>query len=288
MKKWWTIGGAVLLAGWFGLKDTVYRISLQSNAPAVIDPLDYASVDSWAAFPDAMPPGAWETPWGVDVFLIGPPAGLSSGPGLVNARIEAHEEKYDAAITELSRGIAKGLPLYAPHYHSPSAVHNTGEYAAETALGLVSAFSTYLAEHNRDRAILLAVDERALPLADPILAQLTGDAIAERFAGRIIFGSNPSGAAPTACNPSLNSVCDQTVDMKAGGIPFGFLLPRLPGRISERSLIDPDGTAEAVAVQATQVSSWLDENGPKPAEPLGDFEEIEIAPVYAPDEVITD
>jgi len=288
-RQWWIVGGiAVLILAWFGLKDTIYRASLEANTPASPDPLDYTSVDSWAAFPEVQPPGAWETPWGVDVFLIAPPTGVASVPGLVNARSETHQERFDASVTELSRAIAKGAPVYAPHYHAPSAVSPRGANAEQVAAGLTAAFDTYVNEHNLDRAVLLAIDERALPFADPILARLTETDMAERFAGRVVFGENLSGAVPARCNPSLENTCEQTVDMRNHSNAFSVVLPRLRGRIGRRSVIDADGTADAISVQMRQVSAWLDENAPKPAEPLGDFEEIEIAPVYRPDEAISD
>ncbi|MEO0884127.1 MAG: DUF3089 domain-containing protein [Pseudomonadota bacterium] len=288
MKRLWIIGGALLLVAWFGLKDVVYTTSLQANTPASATPLDYSDVESWAAFPDTRPPGAWEKPWGVDVFLIGPPTGIASGPGLVDARSEEHQEKFDESITTLSRALPRGVPIYAPHYHAPSAADTPGQVNEIVAQGIQAAFDQYFANENRDRAILLAIDERALPYSETITTELTSDTLAERFAGRVVFGILRDQSPPITCNPSLGTACDQAVDMQSHGNPFGFVLPRLPGRVVRRSPIDPDGTAEAIRVQAEQVSTWLDTFGPKPAEPLGSIQEVAIVPIRRPGEVDPD
>ncbi|MEM7662572.1 MAG: hypothetical protein AAF292_10010 [Pseudomonadota bacterium] len=290
MKRLWIIGAAVLLIAWFGLKDFVYRSVLTANTPASAEPLDYSDVDSWAAFPEMRPPGAWETPWGVDVFLIGPPTGIASGQGLVDARGEAHREKFDSSITELSRALPRGVPIYAPHYHSPSAVHPAGDMADIVSTELGAAFEQYLTEQNRDRAVLLAIDERALSYAQDIATSIASQSEDgyEKLAGLVIFGESTGLAAPENCNSSLETACEQTVEMQTTGNPLSFLAPRLPGRINARRVVDPDGTAEAIRVQAEQVSAWLDANGAKPAEPLGSIQEVAIVPIRRPGEVVPD
>ncbi|MEM6411903.1 MAG: hypothetical protein AAF683_10260, partial [Pseudomonadota bacterium] len=168
-KRQWLIAGglAVVIIAWFGLKNPIYKLSL-SDTPITAVPMDYSLVESWAAYPDARPPGAWETPWGVDIFLIGPPTGLAAAPGIVNALSEEQREAFDKSITELTRALPRGLPIYAPRYHSPSAFHPKGEYADEVGDALNSALENYIDNDNRHRAILLAVDERALPYAENI------------------------------------------------------------------------------------------------------------------------
>ncbi|MEM6900182.1 MAG: hypothetical protein AAF583_10465 [Pseudomonadota bacterium] len=289
VKRQWLIAGglAVVIIAWFGLKNPIYKLSL-SGTPATPNQLDYSLVESWAAYPEARPPGAWETPWGVDIFLIGSPTGIAAAPGLVNALSEEHRETFDKNVTELSGALPRGVPIYAPRYHSPSAFHPKGEYADEVGDALNSALETYIASDNRDRAVLLAVDERALPYAENITAQLSSADLTNRFAGRIVFGESDNRKAPVNCNPSLENSCEWQVTMQPDTNPLSFFLPRLPGRIVSRTVTEPVGIAETIRVQSQQVSTWLDENAPKPAEPLGGIQEVAIVPIRRPGEVEAD
>ena len=280
----WLIGGAVVLVlAWFGFKDFVYRSVLQANTPPGIETLNYSEADAWAVRPDDKPPGGWATPWGVDVFLVAPPTGLSGLPGWIDARRDDHRKVFARGLAAVQAAVPSDVPVYAPHYHPLSAVEDRDHRKAGSPItGLTAAFNAYLATDNRDRAVLLAVDERALPYAGEILTRVTEADLVERFAGLVVFGATELD--DISCSPSLAGACVQTIDMQSHGNPLGVLLPRLPGRIVRRSVVDAGGTAEAISVQAAQVSAWLDENAAKPAEPLGDFETIEIAPVYSPDE----
>ncbi|MEL7130587.1 MAG: hypothetical protein AAGK23_13675 [Pseudomonadota bacterium] len=286
MNRWWIIFGAAAIIGWFGLKDIVYRSILSANTSASVAPLDYTQRSAWAYFPEEEPAGAWETPWGVDIFLIGPPTGMASVPGLVDATQETALSKYNSAIDEVLPGIPADIPVYAPLYHSPSAIHAPGQtddiIEQIVSKGLDAAFETYLDTRNRQRGIILVVDDRAQPFTAPISEKLTSEALIVRFGGRIILGDVERTEGSNACSPARTDGCEAYISMKSLGNPLRFLAPRLPGETSPRRLLSPDSVSASILEQVDQLSTWLDENAPKPAEPLGDFEEIEIAPLYRP------
>jgi len=72
------LGLAIILlaAAWFGLKDMAMRAYLTQGGPSLPDPLSYTAPEHWATQPETIPPGAWETPWGIDAFIVLPPADL--------------------------------------------------------------------------------------------------------------------------------------------------------------------------------------------------------------------
>lgn len=288
MRKWWIAGGALVIVAWFGLKDAAYRGFLATNIPASPEMLDYSMQDSWVIFPEAAPPGAWETPWGVDAFIVAPPAGLATASGLSDARSDLHQAAFQKSVEELLRAIPDTVTAYAPHYHSPSAANTKQEpYKVEIEAQLLAAFRHYMDTHNQGRAILVLYDDRADAFMGPILDTLRSDNLFERYAGSVsIIASGKYDEADMTyhdrCSPALDDGCLNFIEATSISHPLGFLAPRLPGRVVERAIIDSEGASVAIAAQAKQVSVWLDETAPKPAEPLGDFEEVDVVPIYRP------
>ena len=77
------IGLLVMFAAWFGLKDIALQFYLSNGALNIPEPLSYETPNAWAVTPEAPPPGAWETPWGVDTFIVLPPANVALKHGLL-------------------------------------------------------------------------------------------------------------------------------------------------------------------------------------------------------------
>ena len=66
-----------------------------------------------------------------------------------------------------------------------------------------------------------------------------------------------------------------------------WLAPRLYRSSAEFTFKDNDTLEATLAERNTKLSIWLDKNAPKPAEPLGgieDIEVVEVAPIRRPGE----
>lgn len=177
-------------------------------------PPDPAQPEAWLARPASPPPGAWERPWGVDVFLILPASAAASatGPGK-SAMFAADAPLY---IQPLS---AAG-PVYAPAYRPAPApmrrVPGAGEIASlETAYGdVLAAFDHYLANENRERAILLVgVRDGGLHAARLARERFASDAARERLAALFLIDAatpadlvSSAGALPL-CREALTIQC---------------------------------------------------------------------------------
>lgn len=277
---------------WFGLKDWTYQ-TFYSQGPAIntVTP-DYAEADNWAARPDTPPPGAWERPWGVDVFLLLPPSSAPAKHGLIGPDNKSARNDMTRSAEIFSDMLANAGPVYAPLFRQASPALRTKDKAAFDALMLTdiqAAFAYYLNEDNRGRAILIATSPGTETLLQAINARiLTDPSLAERIAGTVVF-SNPRHKSETAltlapCNESLAEQCliPFLVQRKPGW--FSWLRPNLPVMHVRYRLAKNDEAPHILAARADAISLWLDANAPKPAEPLGGLEMIEIAPIRLPGE----
>lgn len=282
--------GAVAILAWFGLKNPVYTMIKSGGDARAPAALDYASPEAWAVAPTEPPPGAWETPWGVDVFVVYPSPRLSADHGVMDAEAafgHASQVRLDA---EIRAALPADAAVYAPKYRAPSNANRGDDRAAAEALvaeDMSDAFEAYLANTNRGRGVMLVGVGNADAALDPLLARLDTDELRDRFAGLIHFTPETDGAdqpfADLACSPSLEGACYQAVAVTTERPLGDHVLPRLPQTRPHYSVVDAEGTAAAISVQNAQVSAWLDANAPKPAEPLFGFESIGAAPIYRPD-----
>jgi hypothetical protein len=282
------IGAALIaLAAWFGLKNPIYNMALTRGDIHTPPQPDYTLAAGWADQPAQTPPGAWETPWGVDIFLVYPAPRLNAPHG----RIDADEALVHPSHAKLAAEIRAALPadavVYVPKVRPVSAATSSQTGPTNAADDVIAAFDAYLGNTNRERAIMLVAIGSANASIAPLLVRLSEDELRDRFAGFVHFSTdddaNTEGLYPDLkCSPSLGGACFQSVLLDSKRPITDHLLPRLPNMRAEYSVLDPEGTAAAVAVQQETVSSWLDANAPKPAEPLFGFEAIEAAPIYRP------
>jgi len=279
---------AALIVAWFGFKNPVYNLLKTSGAAEIPATLDYTSFEGWASQPETDTPGAWETPWGVDVFLVYPTPRKASGHGLM----DANDAFAHASQVSLSEEIVAALPsdasIYVPKYRAVSNAKSAEDESLrqQGAEDLGSAFDAYLANVNRGRAIMLVGVGDTAPLLTPILNRLQMEDLQIRFAGLVHITPNAdeTNAAFEAlnCSPALDGACLQTVEAQMYRPIGDHLLPRLSNMRGHYNILDPLGTAAAIETQTKHVSDWLDTHAPKPAEPLFGFEAIEVAPVYRP------
>jgi len=214
------------------------------------------------------PPGAWETPWGIDAFIILPPTGLNHKHGLVPADYEPAVRDTLLALQKLSPAIPGDTPAYAPFYRAPSRV-NAPELAAQMATqasaDILTAFELYLTEANQGRGILLIRAGSAAPYTGPLLARLQEDDLSNRFAGLVSFGPEDKNTPDTelVCAEILGGACYQSVETSTA--------------FSATRLFTPNAGAPV-----PNISEWLDETQPKLAEPFFTTTVIETAPIFRP------
>lgn len=157
----------LLAAAYLFGQDTLFRMAIHPagryDAAAVPPRPDYASPHAWALRPANLPAGAWETPWGVDVFYIHPTTAYAGDAW--NAAIDDAESyvvlEHDILANHAAPFQHAG-PVYAPRYRQAALwaeIHPGAEAEKAYALAyddILRAFDAYLAEDNRGRAIIVA------------------------------------------------------------------------------------------------------------------------------------
>ena len=283
---------ALGLALWFGLKDWAIRVIMSQGTAIQSAAVDYALPESWALRPDTIPAGAWETPWGVDVFLLLPPVTSPTRHGIIGPENGIVQKETQRMAALFSVALAKAGPVYAPRYRQASPAQLKRDQPngiAAMVSDTQSAFSHYLEADNRGRAILLAVTPGAEPLLETINARILGDdQLQDRIVGTVVFSSPASRAddllTGAPCNESVSDICRIPVAIRTRHGWLSWLSPNLPTKPVRYRILASDNMPEQLADRAKLVSAWLDANAPKPAEPLGGFETIEIAPIRRPGE----
>lgn len=277
----------VLLALWFGLKDMALRAYLAGGEPSLPAALTYSAPPHWATQPQSTPPGSWETPWGIDAFIVLPPADLAHAHGLIPAQNEESVSQALLALEQVSAAIPGDTPAYAPFYRTPSPANNSEMAAKMNALAsadIMAAFEIYLAEANQGRGVLLVMAQSASPLAKPLIARMQAKDLASRFAGLVSFGPEETNAPEQVltCADILQGACYQHVETKPSGNLMRVFLPNAGKRVQSLEVVDAQGVAAAIKIQAENVSTWLDETQPKLAEPFFTTTVIQNAPVFQP------
>ncbi|MEO1100233.1 MAG: hypothetical protein AAFW65_00140 [Pseudomonadota bacterium] len=277
---------AVAAILWIGLKDWAYRTIYTQQTPVEASEPDYTSPESWAMRPAEQPAGGWESPWGVDLFVLPPVRRSPHPPGTVPPD---HQRSSDetGAFLELLSGSFGDTPVYAPYLRHGSPVQrDDSDFAAMTEADAVSAFQSYLELDNRKRGLLLVAPASMKAPTERVLALFTEDPdVRQRFGGVVWLGSDGASLEGLECSDGLVGQCLIEVPMKSGVPVFQRLKPNLPLPRLKYRLVDPEAAAVSVSNRLTFLSDWLDENAPKPAEPFGGFDEmesVEVAPIRRP------
>lgn len=230
-----------------------------------LEPLNYTEDSSWAALPVQTPPAVWSGEWGVDVFVVSKDARLVAR---TQVGLEKRERVARAQADALRTYLQPVGEVYAPLFRGNAESDD-----------ITRAFETYLRTDNRGRALVITHD---MPLPDSVLARLEQDPeLRNRFGGFLSLSTARTGITPLYadgsapndegtfpwCNARLNEAnsCQMIVParkvkglwvLESEGVPGGDMIATFP--------------------------DWLEANVGKMAEPLGDFEEIEIVEIRRP------
>ncbi len=280
---------------WMLGKDAAMNVLLRPPADAAIPvAASYDRDDGWLVRPAEATPGAWATPWGVDVFLILPAPRVADRTVILDP---AGPTLTGAGARETFTAIADPLgtigPVYAPAYRmiAPAAFRlPAGDSAIPAARALatediLSAFTHYLDVDNRGRAFLIvAVAEGGdhLPFiqqrieADPRLVGLTVGYVHLK-APDYAAASEPMVAQ---CMEGVGRPCLIASAYQPELPVERFFLPQLPVRaLPALDAVWSPEMLGSLDARARAASLWLDEFAAKPAPPLPPMESIEVAPI---------
>lgn len=280
----------VVIGAWFGLKDITYRSFFAGEILADQAAATYNDDNGWGVLPIETPPGAWMDPWGVDVFIIAPPSGASAGSGLVGDFDEDASREMTQHLLQIEKVFAPAGPSYGPIYRHPSASatsHTAGWDIAREDLTM--AFERYLYTKNNMRGILLVSAPGTEELVPPLLTRIESDPrLLERFSGVVWLQDNETiPEIEVSCSPVMDGGCSVIGAVKNDFRILNWVTPQMPRKSIFFNFADADVLGTKIAERNTKLSIWLDENAPKPAEPLGgleDMEVVEVAPIRRPGE----
>lgn len=290
MKRIYWLLAFISVLLWFLFKDVAYRnIVAGYDEPASVQ-LSYLGEEGWALLPVEPPPGAWLDPWGVDLFIVPSPTGATAGKGLVGAANEKVFGEIRLQSHQIEKVLAPAGPSYSPIYRHPSAsTKASSEQWLTASEDLAMAFERYLFEKNNWRGVLIIAAPGSEPLISPLLERVESDPrLLERFSGVVLLGADPSAIGrPVNCSIAFEGDCIIQGDVKRQRSFLRPILPNLRRAPATFEFEDGEDLSAKLTQRNTRLSIWLDKNAPKPAEPLGgleDMEVIEIAPVRRPGE----
>ena len=281
---------AVFVAAWFGLKDVVYRSIFPGKTASEQIAATYNGDDGWAVMPVEPPPGAWLEPWGIDLYIIPPPSGAAAGKGLIGAFHTKAADEMTKHAHQIEKALAPSGPSYSPIYRHPSASIRPQANSWDVAHDDIAiAFERYLYTKNNMRGILLVSSPETQEFVAPILARIEADPrLLERFSGVVWLQKNATPPnMEVNCSPVMMGNCDVVGTVQNTSSWLRWVLPQLPRKSVRFKISEPEKLAKKLTERNTKLSLWLDENAPKPAEPLGGIDDIEIvgvAPIRRPGE----
>jgi hypothetical protein len=286
----------VLVVAWMVSKDALVDRFAQPSGGEPPAPPEFASTAGWAARPAEEPPGGWEKPWGVDVFLLLPPPRI--GDQAVNLPASRFTDPDNAVNQAVIDAFSELTPVYAPAYRAVApAAFRLDETDPDFQAGLIleetdiiAAFEHYLETDNRFRGVLIVAYGETSKLLRPLeAAVLAREGVVDRTVGYVAIKA-PDIAPPDApldytCMAGVGRPCLVTAEYQPY-LPFTrFLLPQLPVRaLPEPGNVMPAGLSERLEARIASASAWLDANATKPAPPLPPLEAIEISPIKRPGE----
>ncbi len=285
MKLRFLIGSIlVALLGWIAFKDSAWTAWLNRGEPHAAPSPDYATQAGWLIRPQSQPPAVWDSNWAIDVFMLPPRPGQGRAAGMI-ATDDANLRQHLAARAEgLADPLARIGPVYVPHLRQPAAASRQPDWSAAQR-DLATAFSAYLENDNRGRAVLFAVPPGSEQLLPALGESLIGapPALGERTVGLVHFSDALQVEPPAMlCGPAVAGDCIVEIPVSARFDWKDFLSPNLPNASPEHEIISPMTARAALTVRRDSILAWLDRNGARPAEPLDSFETIGVAPIRRP------
>ena len=288
-RKLWLIPIAALIL-WLALKDIVYRSVIAGDTQPETAPATYLDEDGWALLPVEPPPGAWTAPWGIDLFVIPPPTAIAIGSATAGAANPDVVSDMTRNSESIEKALAPAGPSFSPVYRHPSAAFAAAPDDWDIAReDIAMAFERYLYTKNNWRGVLIVASPETQQLLSPLLQRIEADpALLQRFSGVVLLGGgNIPEASEIKCSPAMDGNCVLRADVKRKRSMLRWILPQLHRSPVRFVITDEAILGQSLADRNTRLSLWLDKNAPKPAEPLGgidDMEVIEIAPIRRPGE----
>ncbi|MEQ8559627.1 MAG: DUF3089 domain-containing protein [Henriciella sp.] len=281
------IAAAILVVGWFALKDWAFAFML-GEATTEPEAPDYYYDEVWLERPAEQPQGGWAEPWGVDLFVIPPPVSSPARKGSLPANHEKLHEEYEALSESLQLG-ASNLTIYTPAYRSPSPASRGRMRDEEIKLAqadLTAAMKRYLSAENRLRGVVILATPDTEPLLYAALQQLPDtEEFRQRFGGVLL----PDGKDTERweefmgnCSPAFEACAIQTTMTGQSGA-LAWLTPSLP-RQAQSYVAEPE-LIETIETRLQTLTNWLDLNAEKPAEPFDTWaadEVVDVAPIHRP------
>lgn len=151
---------AVICAGVYLFRDAIFRSLIQPGQVGVADSAPQSP--KWLVRPETPPPGAWETPWGVDVFFVHQTTAIwPNGSWNASTETTGEDKPTQRALALYAGALKTAGPIYAPDYRQAvlEAMLKSGP-EAKAALDLayadvLAAFDAYIETDNRQRAVIL-------------------------------------------------------------------------------------------------------------------------------------
>lgn len=264
MKRYWIlIALAAVLV--IGAGPWIWNTIISPKPQLDLSPLKYNEDSSWSALPVQDPAPVWRDGWGVDVFLVSKDSALR---GKSQSGLQKRERKAREQAQALKASLQEAGEVYAPLYRDNARNDD-----------VTRAFETYLRRDNKGRALILAHD---VPLPPSVLGRLEQDEnLRERFGGFLSISDTRQGI------PSLKEDAGESSE----DTPLPYCTPRLVEADSCQMIV-PAHKVKGLWVIAeegvpggetiAEFPAWLEENVGKMAEPLGDFEEVEIVDIRRP------
>ncbi|WP_299950435.1 hypothetical protein [Hyphomonas sp. BRH_c22] len=245
-----------------GLGPWAYRTLFAPGEPLALPAFDYRTTDSWAALPAEVPAPVWKDGWAVDVILIAPDAGLAPRS---EAELASQTTRAGAQAKRMAESLAAVGPVYAPLFRRDS-----------EQTDLSTAFQQYVDTHNRGRAFVIATDHTLT--AEAFAGLKADDTLRERFGGflrltRDIGSDDPFPAIDGAA--SLKDYCPDQYSELSDCQPIVRI-----GRQDGMMIVAQDSPVGGDNLSG--LTSWLEANVAKTAEPLGSLEEVEIIDIRRP------
>ena len=243
----------------------VWNTFISPRPQLELDPLKYNEDSSWSALPVEDPEPVWSGGWGVDVFLISEDSALR---GTTQASLQKRELRGRRQAQAFKASLESAGEVYAPLYRA-NAVSDD----------VTRAFETYLRRDNRGRALIIAHDR---PIPESILARLEQDAsLRERFGGFLSISDTRNGIPPLHEAPK-DAAADGTLSYCSDRLNEAESCQMVVPAQREKGVLvlTSEGTAGGDLVSG--FPEWLEANVGKMAEPLGDFEEVEIVDIRRP------
>ena len=241
----------------------------RGTAPAAPD---YSERSAWFVRPDVELVGGWGKPWGVDLLWFAD--GQANYPGGWNAPIDWTGADASANLDKIwldSVLIDQGV--FAPRRRTASSFANSPEDTrSANALeqeDIFASFDQYADADHKLRGVFIGGRGTGINAAISVYEN--------RIADTLPF-KNLFGGIILAPGTEVDSISGMPDLQQCSAEP-----PTFPCLLNLGELND-EAAAEAVSETMRTFSIWLDENVPKPAEPLPPIQTISIVPINRPDE----